>query len=139
MLPRDLTAVIDIECTLLNPENVSSPDTSTGEADYRPVFRGADGADIYQKGVTQIHVPVSIGIAFLNHKYEVIDYVVRVSDSVEEEFLNFIKREVERVNDGITRYRLCMTPAERRIFCPSRSAVAITTIMTRGLMIRMIN
>ena len=115
MLPRDLTAVIDIECSLLNPENVPSPDTSGGEPDYRAVFRGADGLDIYQKGVSQIHIPVSIGIAFLNHKYEVIDYVVRVSDTVEEEFPNLIKREVDRVNDGITRYSLCMTPAERRI------------------------
>ena len=100
MLPRDLTAVIDIECSLLNPENV--PDTSGGEADYRSVFRGADGSEMHQNGVSHVHVPVSIGIAFLNHKYEVIDYVVWVSDSVEEEFPNFIKQEVERVNGSIT-------------------------------------
>ena len=40
---------------------------------------------------------------------------MHVSDTVEEEFPNIIQREVDRINDNITRYDLRMTLGERRI------------------------
>ena len=100
LLPRDLTVVIDIECTLQNP--VSEPTVSAGgQVDYTPLFHGADGAQVHQNGVTHMHVPVSVGIAFLDHRYEVIDYVVQVSDNLEAEFPTIMKTHVDRISEDL--------------------------------------
>ena len=125
----NMSIILDMESRLIPPQNLPREDYIF---DTDNIY---DSTFTVKEHVIHHHVPQSVGMLFLNHKKEVIDYQAIVSDDVQYTFPDFLTSQIEKHSKEINLH-LCdkayLTTKQEKQFQYARRCLACNCNFKNG-------
>ena len=106
ILPRECVCVLDIECNVIGPTIQTPPPGEGSELNYQPLFKSITNESVPAGNISHIHVPVSIGLCYLDKDHNILSHNVYIDDDIESQFPNIIVRETKKHLDIIRSQRV---------------------------------
>ena len=108
--PKELICILDIECNMLTPTfHTRRPaprvDGST-ETDFQPLFPSITNKPVVAGNISHVHVPVSIGLCFLDKDHNILSHDVHIDDDIESKFPDIMIKEATKYLDIVRSRRI---------------------------------
>ena len=114
LLPRELVCILDIECSLIPPTLQTPPLGEDSDSNYQPLFKSISNESVPAGTISHIHVPVSIGLCYLDKDYNILSHKLYIDDDIESHFPKIIVSESKKHLEIVRSQRvpICYMTAE---------------------------